>query len=308
MISRSRKKHTFDYSCRSIIHIHEVIQRDGKKSNNIFMTFLTIVATVIAAIIVSVSTMIFSQISKHNDLINTLEDIYIGCSKEWIDSHLGPPTFLYLADSNEISDYIRDRCREEEYDVNYNLIVGIYVTDVAILQAYFDKSAMSCRLFMIIRTDSRRWNQVNLPKQYRYCVNNKPLGKFSYYEIDGQPEHIHSYYTNGTGRTFYMEQYYYASGGNYYNFYFGTLDYGNFETVGQFWDNLTQSTTVSDDDAEYVTIVDSVLGAEFILENRKACCPNVYAISSPSLSYAEAMLLLSDYTAFDSLQLKNKVK
>lgn len=72
--------------------------------------------------------------------------------------------------------------------------------------------------------------------------------------------------------------------------------------MGQFWDNLTQSTTLSYDNANYVAIVDSVLGVEFMSENREACCPNAYAISSSSLlNYAEAMLLLSDYTVFDSL-------
>lgn len=254
-----------------------------------------ILATLLSSVIISKTTSRIQSVAEHDLLMETLENIYIGCAKEWVDSRLGVPIFSYTADSST-DDY------QELYNLNYKVLVGVYVTDPAIVSVYYDYESLSCKAFMITSRDDSRKNTVNLPEQYEDCVNGKSLNRFSYYEISGSPNNVYSYGTNGTSRSFYMESYYFASWGNYYDFYFGSVDYGYPKSIKELSSLFGGNTSDGEIDYSQAEKEGIISGAQLTFDDRTKVSPNTYAISS--LDYNSTMYLLSDYLSFDSFQLR----
>lgn len=62
--------------------------------------------------------------------------------------------------------------------------------------------------------------QIKLQEQFEYFCQNKPLGRFSYKDIEYTPGFVESYTSMGQGHIYYCEGYYFGSPGNYYDFYF----------------------------------------------------------------------------------------
>lgn len=232
------------------------------------------------------------EITKENTLNNqlsTLDTLYIGCSKEWLDERLGVPTFIYSVNSENLPYYVHND------DLHSDLLGCVYVTDIAILRAFFNKDDRSCKAFFVTAKDETI--KIKLPNPYRRSICDKSLGDFSYYDIKNMPSLIGGFITNGVGRIFYGECFYYASGGNYYNFSFGTLDYGlngNFNLI-----------TMNPDEFEFDDKVNKghckVISNQFS-QDRSQCFPNTYGIST--LSYSYTWYLLADYSSFDSNQLR----
>lgn len=232
------------------------------------------------------------EIAKENSLnsqISTLDTLYIGCSKEWLDEKLGVPTFAYMIDSENQLYYIHN----DEIDID--LLGCIYITDIVIVRAFFNKDDLSCRAFFVTAMDDNI--KIKLPSAYRKNICDNCLGDFSYYDLSEKPALLGGFFSNGSGRLFYGEVFYYFSAGNYYNFSFGTLDYGlksDFNLI-----------TMNPDEFEFDDKVNKdyckIIGCQFS-QNRSQCFPNTYGIST--LSYGCTWDLLSDYSSFDSNQLR----
>lgn len=145
--------------------------------------------------------------------LSTLENMYIGCSKDWIDENIGTPTFVY----NENFKVNYKQGNDESKEIYYDYLGCVYITDIGILRTFFDKDDMSCKAFFITAVDDKY--TINLPKRYRHFVNDKSLGNFSYYDIQATPEYINGFFSNGTGRYLCEETYYFFGNGNYYYYF-----------------------------------------------------------------------------------------
>lgn len=239
-----------------------------------------VVSTVLATML---STLFLSMISKaYTDYINQREleksigSIYLGCNREWIDEKLGEATFTI-----NHSDYIE--C--------------VYISEIAAVRAFYGTETESCEAFFVTALSNRKIETLKLPGIYSHVTNGKSLGEYSYYDIQDKPLGIDGYVTNGDARIFYMEQYYYGAG-NYYEYYFCSMDYGAELSGSSFESNMVPA-----DDVSYVD--DEVQGdfsTPLVLVNRKQVKPNTYGMSYSEVS-TRIKELISDYRNFDSRQI-----
>ena len=225
-----------------------------------------------------------SEEEKTKNQLNTFENIYIGCSKEWLDERLGAPTFKY-------------KYKKYPKDIEFNLLCCVYVTDIALVRVYFDETALSCKAYFVTSTNEEY--SINLPETYKHFVNDKPIGEFSYYDIMNIPNCLGGGKSNGNVRTIYGEVYYFLSAGNYYYFTFGTVDYGI---------NPSMDLSMLEEEIELDDEIDPantrVLGLNNI-KNRKMHYPNTFGIVAYPITDELAWELLCDYNGFDSFQLKD---
>ena len=91
---------------------------------------------------------------KLNAQVKTLENIYIGCSKEWIDEKLGAPTFMYSCEGKT------ELTNMTPKEIDYDFLACVYVTDIAVLKTYFGKEDNSCQAFFITATDEKLWRNI----------------------------------------------------------------------------------------------------------------------------------------------------
>lgn len=273
--------------CRKQKH-KNIIKKLGKG------LLLAIIAPIITAIVadwlISRSVKRINAEEKLNMQVKTLENVYIGCSKEWIDEKLGAPTFMYSCDGK----IEFERTKPEE--MNYDFLTCVYVTDIAVLKAYYGKEDNSCQIFFITATDEKQ--PLNLPSTYRRFVNDKSIGKFSYHDIEGNPTVIGGAFSNGNARTFYGETFNFYSAGNYYGFIFGNVDYG----IDVPFLLYTTGTEIEWDD-KTSDHPPKVLGVQNI-KNRKENYPNTFGLASPAIPAELAWKLLLENKGFDSFQLK----
>ena len=73
-----------------------------------------------------------------------------------------------------------------------------------------------------------------MPKFYSHLVSDKSLGEFAFLELGEYIMSTYGYAGQGIGRTFYGEEYYFGSAGNYNTFYFAILDYGRLYSPADF--------------------------------------------------------------------------
>lgn len=294
-----KKYRTYSYKAKRITCSKS---NNTKKNKNIpvYKIIIWILSIIIIPIFTAfVSDYLIEQTLKNvareeklNMQIETLENIYIGCSKEWIDEKLGAPTFIYS--TSKINSY-NDNYKSE-YDNDY--ISCVYSTDIAVLKVYYLKENISCKAYYI--TSTNKDCHINLPKAYRRFVNNKSIGDFSYYDINGAPEIVGGGISNGNMREFYGELFNYNSAGNYYSFIFGFLDYG----IEVPFKLFPPGTEIEWDD-KTVNCKPKIKGIHNI-NNRKENTPNTFGIADGSISYETAWYLLSDSYGFDSFQLKKQ--
>ncbi|WP_295072680.1 ETEC_3214 domain-containing protein [Ruminococcus sp.] len=251
-----------------------------------------IITAYLADYLIEKSLLKLAREEKINMQIDTLENIYIGCSKEWIDDKLGVPTFTYTCDGTIT---LIDMTPQE---MQYDFLSCIYVTDLAVCKVYFEKEDLSCQAFYITSINEKY--VINLPSTYKRYVNNKPIGDFSYYDIYGSPTIIGGGISNGNLRTFYGETFYYNSAGNYYNFIFGNLDYG----IDCPFEISICGTEIEWDD-KTIENPPKVLGMQNI-KNRKENIPNTFGLSTGAIPDQLAWTLLYDSRGFDSFQLKKE--
>lgn len=193
----------------------------------------------------------FNNENKKGEIKDIINQVSIGGNKEYIDETFGKSYYHYKA-KNGISE-------------------NIYILDDVILRAYY-KHGRLISYFLTITNNIK----LKLPKNFQTFVNNKELGDFSFYDINGNPRNTDAYTQNGTGHAFYSEEYYFGSHGNYYEFYFMLLDYGIFnkkEINNIYENNKDSSIKEKTEQSKKITIIDSIL-----VRDRRVSCPNTYGV------------------------------
>lgn len=234
-----------------------------------------------------------------DDMKNTLtyiNQIFIGCNKDWVDEKLGPP---YATEIHEISLNVSVSSNLDKSDITIEFLECVYLFDIVSVTIFFDTMTNSCEAYYVTLMDDIEAVDITMPKAYSFLVGDKPLGDFTFSEIDGMPSDIYGYTTNGSGRTFYGEEYYFASYGNYLDFYFAVLDYGNLNSYQSFYYYISEirGGLIFPKKSSYDI-------PEWLIEARKDFYPNTFGISSWKGS--KTFYLLSSYTAFDSAVLRKK--
>ncbi len=228
--------------------------------------------------------------------LSFIQQSFIGCSKQWMDDTLGLP---FSEKRVAINDKGPMRPSDDESSKTGEILVCAYnVSDIVIVQGYFDVFDSSCQAYFItLLKDVSNFN-VAMPDVYSTLVSNKPLGKFAFSEIDEGLSFTYGYSSNGTARTFYGEAYYFASMGNYQNFFFAVLDYGMLYSLEDFIKFISIFQFYTGPVYEYLPLRDIIDG------QRKKFYPNTYGISI--LEAELTMDLISNYTWFDSYSLRDR--
>lgn len=225
-------------------------------------------------------------------ILASIQKISIGCTKDWVDDKLGPP-FASSTIKETREGRVWPYTDEDNDSIVGELLECIYFFDSVSVQIYFDVPEHSCQAFFVSLLKSSAEIDIFMPDGYSYFVHNKPLGTFSFAAIDGEPEMVFGYVSNGVARAFYGEQYYYMGGGNYHNFCFAILDYGVI-TYDQF-DSIIG-------EAQFDIGFGDYHSSDLLTQNRNKLCPNTYGISA--LNSRLTLELISDYSGFDSAQFR----
>lgn len=240
----------------------------------------TIIATIAATVITNIfSTEIANRVER-KDLLTSIQNLYIGSSKEWIDSKLGQATFTHA--------------------INEDYYECVYAVDIAIVRIFYDTNASSCQAFFITSYNLKPSEKILFPKQYSKVVAGKPLGEFSFYDIESSPTMTYGFVSTGPGRAFYGEEYdFYHNVGTGYNFYFMIMDYGTLDSLTKFVTELDNSAYAEHIDDE--VSLDQTMGP--CITQRKNFFPNTYGVSH-IYDEQDACWWFADYYSFDSLQLR----
>lgn len=198
-------------------------------------------------------------------------------------------------------DIIDDRLMRPDEDENSKtgeiLICAYNISDIIMVQAYFDISDNSCLAFFVTLLDDISGVDIMMPKFYSSLISDKPLGEFAFSELGENIMSTYGYAGQGIGRAFYGEEYYFGSSGNYKTFYFAVLDYGMLNSRADFgW---------------FLSIIQFSIGPsdntlplpEVLNREREKFYPNTYGIST--LNSNLTFELLSAYYWFDNLPLSN---
>ena len=229
------------------------------------------------------------------EILASIQKLSIGSTKDWVDDRLGPP---YSENGGEITENSRVWPHTDESSIIGSVLESVYIFDVVSVIAYFDMDENSCEAFFVTLMEDISGIDIVMPEAYSFCVSGKPLGEFTFSDVwDGwEPQYIDGYTSNGVGRVFYGEQYYFAGSGNYHDFYFASLDYGLLDSLSEF-DSLVSSAYF--DIFEYN---DSGNLSEILSKLRCDLYPNTYGIStlSPDLTFS----LFGTYMGFDSVSFR----
>ena len=240
----------------------------------------TVIATLISTFLVSCISEYLRELREQTVLIDSINGIYLGSNKDWVDNHLGPATFI-----NEHDDFVE--C--------------VYVSEIAAVRVFYDVKTNSCNAFFVTALNTQKSDKLGLPKLYSSITGWINLGEFSYYDVEGKPQQVYGYVTQGAARSFYMEDYYYGAG-NYYNYYFVSLDYGVERKNTSFASMFELASTVSYIDDE-VNISQNTNPYLLVISDRSKVYPNTYGMSFQGVT-SRIRDLISDYDGFDSRQIK----
>lgn len=213
-------------------------------------------------------------------VFDAVENICIGCSKEWMDSQFGVPNFS-RAHPTMIDTY--------NLSEDLSILECCYIFDEFVIRAFYETPGNSCRLFLVTQRVEKMSYEIHIPYS---PTNGKSLGKFTYYEIEGKPQRVFGFDYQGFVRDLYGEFYYFGTYANYFNFIFMTLDYGyidkNFD-IGPY----DFQEFFLDDEVDINQITGLPMDA-----SRDSVHPNTYGISA--LSEKDTIRLVQDYSTFDS--------
>lgn len=265
-------------------------------SKNIKGTINTIIVTTISTIIATIIATIFAtvyidtkkeesnSIQQKEKLMYDLQTICIGCNKEWMDSAFGMPVFTNV-----------DGTTKEE----------VYITNIALIRAFFDIEDNSCVMFFVTQTTEETipFMPTLSNTYYNRTGEEKRLGTLSYDEIQYSGYNFfiaYGFFTNGSGRTFYGEGYD-PFFGYLYCTYFASLDYG----VNNPWNMMDDiyNADFSEEELAYyenLNCDDGLNRYKSFLSHRSDHYPNTYGVSSLNSNYTFEKLM--DYNTFDSMQ------
>lgn len=231
------------------------------------------------------------------EILESIRKLSIGSSKDWVDDKLGPP---YAENIVEITKNGIVWPHTDESDITSEILECVYMFDILSIITYFDTEKNSCQAFFVTLMKDISGIDIVMPEAYSFCVSDKPLGAFTFSDIwnGEEPLNIYGYASNGVGRVFYGEQYYFAGSGNYKDFYFAVLDYGMLNSLSAFHQFISEVQCdivpgPSLDNGESV-----LSSSDLLAEQRYKLCPNTYGISA--LNRDLTFSLFSSYTGFDS--------
>lgn len=242
---------------------------------------LTVTGIVFAVVASLLTTAIIEKRDEERKIQTQLEklsNVYIGCNKQWADEAFGAPQFTGQKD-----DYL----------------LCAYISEHYVLQIVFDQ-AQAAQAYLITSLDNPDRISVPITDDTLYKTETFILGEISYYDFPGSPISVFGFTSNGNARALYAESYYYRAGGNYYNYYIGSFDYG--KTPGSIEDFLAVFDMPLNDIDDEVSIEHN-MGVQ-IITDRKNNYPNTYGVSNTDI---ELYNLLFTYDWFNSQQLRNKL-
>lgn len=233
------------------------------------------------------------------EILVSIQKLSTGSSKDWIDNKLGPP---FASNVVEITQNSKAYPHTDENDIVGEVLECVYLFDIVSVKIYFSTPDNSCIAFFVtLMVDTLNFDLV-MPEAYSVFVSNKPLGEFTFADIDGEPMAIYGYVSNGVGRVFYGEEYYFMGGGNYQYFYFATLDYGMLDSLSQFDQFLSE--IQFDISPNNVNGTNALSSSDLLSQQRSKLYPNTYGISR--LNEELTLSLFSSYSAFDSAALRKR--
>ena len=222
-------------------------------------------------------------------MLYDLQTICIGCNKDWMDAAFGTPVFTNKENS---------------------IIEEIYITEIAIIRAFFGAKDNACKMFFITQTSQELIPFIPTINNSYFNITGKEkkLGILSYKEIndiDIELVTAYGFYTNGTGRTFYGESYNCFSTSQH-DIYFASLDYGT-NNPWMMMDNILSNNISKKDLLYYKNLNDTGLNQYHnFLTEREKFYPNTYGISSLDSDYTFNKLM--DYNTFDSIEIAYRAK
>ena len=227
------------------------------------------------------------------EILVAISKISIGSSKNWIDDKLGPP---YASNIVAITEDSRVWPHTDESSIIGEVLECVYMFDVVSVMIYFDTPENSCIAFFVTLMEDVSNVDIVMPEAYSFFVSNKPLGEFAFADIDYEPYNVYGYVSNGVGRVFYGEQYYFMGGGNYQDFCFAILDYGMLNSLLDFDRFLTEiEWDITTDPGNGASVLAS---SDILTQQRGRLYPNTYGISV--LNEELTFSLFSVYMGFDS--------
>lgn len=261
---------------------HPRLKKLGFKTVELLMT------GIVFAVVASLLTQYISEQNTQRSLVEkrltSISSIYIGCSKEWVDEQFGAPQFI-----GEIEGYT----------------MCAYLSDFYLLQFAFNES-FATEGYMVTSLENEENIQIEI-KGVPVVLASTTLGEFSFYDFPGAPSSAYGFVTQGLGRALYAERYYFGNGGNYYEYYIASFDYGVFE--GTLQDFIFSNQYIGIDEKIIIDdeVDSSIRTCSNMLNDRKNNCPNTYGVVR-ALNYTTVEKLFFDYGWFNSLQLRDRDK
>lgn len=227
--------------------------------------------------------------------VASVQKLAIGCSKNWVDNTLGPP---FAEKTMPIKENGLLRPFDDETSKTGEILACVYrISDIVMVQAYFDILDNSCQAFFVTLLADVPDVDIIMPTAYSSLVSNKPLGEFSFSEIARGLESTYGVSGTGNARTFYGEEYYFAGTGNYYDFYFAILDYGMLNSLEDFvWFLSIIQFCIAPMD-------DTLPLPDIINQQREKFYPNTYGIST--LDNGLTFDFLCNYHWYDTLMFRD---
>lgn len=234
-------------------------------------------------------------------LLSSIQQLSIGCSKDWVNNKFGTPyseTKVSVTEDGILWPNADVSSKTGEILECTYIFEAFDALNIILVQVYFDVPGNSCKAFFVTLLEDTLGIDVVMPEVYSSLISNKSLGEFAYSEIHGIPDYVYGFTGQGVARTFYGEKYYFAASGNYQNFYFANLDYGMLRSLSEF----VRFLSIIQFDINPQTDLVGLPPSDLLLYQRDKFYPNTFGISA--LNEHLTFSLLSSYSGFDSLPLR----
>lgn len=246
--------------CGYILGKQNIIKTIGK-------SIINFISKLFYVILIPVTTIVYSNVSKDMQLLKDINNILLGENQQYINECFGNPIFKSF---------------NEKYKIEENVINNKY----AIIRTYY-KNEKLIGFFVTAKNDN---SKIRIQEEFEYLCKNRPLGQFSFTDIDLAPKSIEAYISQGISHQFYCEEYYFGSVGHYYNFYFMYLDYGFNKLTGSSKDCFEKDSELKE------TKISNETKESGIHINRKTSYPNTYGIVDDTDGIYD---MISSYIEYD---------
>ena len=227
-----------------------------------------IIIAIILAAAVALASSFWNDFNSNRRYVARINDLRIGLNQDYVDSMLGKP--MYISTYNDI-----------------DIVESIYSSKYAIIRCYYNNGRLVA-FFVTGLSDGLK--KLGTDPLFSNMVSGKPLGEFTFSDVDYRPTKTYGYVMNGVGYTAYYEENYFASSGLYHMYYYALLDYGfsNFKAIDHdeylMDEELTHDTEIC---------VDPFMGID-----RGDSYPNTYGVCE--IQYKDVIPnLMVDYEKYD---------